>query len=94
MLNLLALGFYFLAYRRLCPVYVYVSYEVFTRRELTKLSDRAVAFRGVEEHLARAVSSEAHHGIISEYLHRMLLWQRSQGATTEPINWSCEPRKI
>jgi hypothetical protein len=55
-----------------CIQYIYM-YEDFTKRRLTKKSDRPVAFRGVEERIARAVSSDAHHGILKNYLHRMLL---------------------
>jgi hypothetical protein len=74
-------------YKRIVDCVQYM-YEDFTKRQLTKPSDRAVAFRGVEKKIARAVSSEAYHGILSKYLHRMLLWQRSEGATMERINYA------
>jgi hypothetical protein len=67
--------------------YIQYMYEDFTKRQLTKKSDRSVAFRGVEERIARAVSSDAHHGILNKYLHRLLLWQRPEGTTMEPINY-------
>jgi len=49
----------------------------YSKRTLTKDTDRAVALSGLAARIAGALSCKEHYGIFSFYLHRNLLWQRS-----------------
>src|SRR6186713_1704067 len=48
------------------------------QRAFTQPTDRSIAFAGLEKRLASEFRAEAHFGIISTFLHRNLLWLRSE----------------
>ena len=49
----------------------------YSKRGLSKSSDRAVAISGLVARIRKALGGESHYGIFSFFLHRTLLWQRS-----------------
>lgn len=53
--------------------------ENYSRRGITKLSDRAVAISGLLDRIETILPCRIHHGIIEWYLHRTLLWRRVTG---------------
>ena len=48
---------------------------------------RCVAISGLEARIARAIGCESRYGIFQRYLHRNLLWQRSDGKKTKRIGY-------
>ncbi|KAF2628817.1 HET-domain-containing protein [Macroventuria anomochaeta] len=51
--------------------------EEYSKRGLTKKTDRSVAISGLGARIARARKCETKYGVFQPYLHRNLLWQRS-----------------
>jgi hypothetical protein len=49
----------------------------YSRRGLTKKTDRCAAISGLESRIAQAKDCESRFGIFESFLHRSLLWQRS-----------------
>jgi hypothetical protein len=46
---------------------------------LTKNTDKTVAFSGLERRLAQGLHTTLRHGIAEKFLHRSLLWKRTEG---------------
>jgi hypothetical protein len=65
--------------------FIQYLYQELSTRELSKKTDRSVALQGLEQRIVRAMSFWSHHGILKKYLHRMLLWQSSEGTGLQPI---------
>ncbi|PVH68168.1 HET-domain-containing protein, partial [Cadophora sp. DSE1049] len=59
----------------------------YSNRELSKDTDRAVALSGLAVRIARALDCQECYGIFDLYLHRTLLWRRSD-STALPISFS------
>lgn len=57
-----------------------ILYERYASLELSFQKDRPVAIRGLERRLIRTLKTDGGHGIFYCYLHRCLLWQRSDMA--------------
>ena len=57
----------------------------YSKRDLTVETDRYIAISGIEARIARAKRCESRYGIFQLYLHRNLLWQRSDGKKTQRI---------
>jgi hypothetical protein len=51
--------------------------EEYSKRGLTKKTDRCVAISGLEDRIARARNCQTRYGVFQPYLHNNLLWQRS-----------------
>jgi hypothetical protein len=52
-------------------------FEDYSKRGLTKKSDRCVAMAGLEARIAGALKCESRYGTFQKYLHRNLLWKAS-----------------
>ena len=73
-------------YRRTIE-FIHFLFENYSKRNLTEETDRCVAISGLEASIARAIGCQSRHGIFREYLHRNLLWQRSDGEKTQRIGY-------
>lgn len=58
---------------------------MYTQLALTESSDRAVAVSGLEKRLAGALHTGVRYGIFEKYLHRSLLWQRSEDSRLKRV---------
>lgn len=67
--------------------FIYFLSEGYSKRGLTDGTDRCVAISGLEARIARAIGCESRYGIFQRYLHRNLLWQRSDGKKTKRIGY-------
>ncbi|RKK27411.1 hypothetical protein BFJ66_g16668 [Fusarium oxysporum f. sp. cepae] len=61
--------------------------EDYSKRGLSKPTDRAVAISGLAQRIERALSCEARYGVFEFFFHRNLLWQRSDLEKTERIKY-------
>jgi hypothetical protein len=59
--------------------FIHFLSEEYSNRGLTNKTDKCVAISGLEARIARARGCESRYGIFEEYLHRNILWQRSEG---------------
>ncbi|KAF7569443.1 HET domain containing protein [Pyrenophora tritici-repentis] len=57
--------------------FIHFLFENYSKRGLTKDTDRCVAVSGLEARIARALECNSRHGIFQKHLHRNLLWQAS-----------------
>ncbi|OWY56227.1 HET-like protein [Alternaria alternata] len=55
--------------------FIHFLFENYSKRGLTKPTDRRVAASGLEARIAGALHCNSKHGIFEKYLHRNLLWQ-------------------
>jgi hypothetical protein len=67
--------------RRRTVEFVHFLFENYSKRGLTKPTDRRVAASGLEARIAGALRCNSKHGIFEKYLHRNLLWQTSDKQT-------------
>lgn len=67
--------------------FIHFLSEVYSKRGLTEKTDRCVAISGLEDRIARAKKCQSRYGIFQNYLHRNLLWQRSDGEKTKRIQY-------
>ncbi|KAI0506833.1 heterokaryon incompatibility protein-domain-containing protein [Xylaria bambusicola] len=61
--------------------------EEYSKRDLTKETDRCFAASGLEARIAGAMWCQSRYDIFGMYLHRNLLWQRSAGEKTPRIGY-------
>ncbi|EXA30568.1 hypothetical protein FOVG_18055 [Fusarium oxysporum f. sp. pisi HDV247] len=61
--------------------------EDYSKRGLTEPTDRAVAISGLAQRIERVLSCQARYGVFKYFLHRNLLWQRSDLEKTERIEY-------
>ncbi|KAK2471598.1 hypothetical protein H9L39_16589 [Fusarium oxysporum f. sp. albedinis] len=61
--------------------------EDYSKRGLSKPTDRAVAISGLAQRIERVLSCQARYGVFEFLLHRNLLWQRSDLEKTERIKY-------
>jgi hypothetical protein len=61
--------------------FIHFLFENYSKRELTKDTDRCVAVSGLEARIARALNCNSRYGIFQKHLHRNLLWQVSDRKT-------------
>ena len=57
--------------------FIHFLFEDYSKRDLTKKTDRAIAISGLEASIARTLRCQSRYGIFERYLHRNLLWQAS-----------------
>jgi hypothetical protein len=62
----------------------------YSKRGLTEKTDRCAAISGLESHIAEAKKCETRFGIFESFLHRSLLWQRSEERDTERIDYGAQ----
>jgi hypothetical protein len=67
--------------------FILFLFENYSKRDLTNETDRYVAISGLEASIARTRGCQSRYGIFMEYLHRNLLWQRSDGKKTQQIKY-------
>lgn len=67
--------------------FIHFLFKDYSKRGLTEGTDRCVAISGLEARIARAISCESRYGIFQRYLHRNLLWQRSDGKMMKRIGY-------
>ncbi|KAF4632725.1 hypothetical protein G7Y89_g5397 [Cudoniella acicularis] len=67
-------------------------YEDYSKLRLTSPTDRSVAIYGLEWRLAAAFETLGRNGIFDRYLHRSLLWQRSEDNILSRISY--EPNQV
>jgi hypothetical protein len=58
--------------------FIHFLSKEYSKRGLTNKTDRCVAISGLEARIARAIGCQSKYGIFWQYLHRNLLWQRSE----------------
>jgi hypothetical protein len=62
----------------------------YSRRGLTEKTDRCTAISGLESRIAQAKKCETRFGIFESFLHRSLLWQRSEERNTDRIGYKAQ----
>ena len=62
----------------------------YSRRDLTEKTDRCAALFGIESRIAQAKNCETRFGIFQSFLHRSLLWQRSEERDTDRIDYGAQ----
>jgi hypothetical protein len=62
----------------------------YSKRGLTEKTDRCAAFSGLESRIAQAKQCETRFGIFQSFLHRSLLWQRSEERDTDRIDYGAQ----
>jgi hypothetical protein len=62
----------------------------YSRRGLTKKTDRYTAISGLESRIAQAKKCQTRLGIFESFLHRLLLWQRSEERNTNRIGYETQ----
>jgi hypothetical protein len=67
--------------------FIQLLYIEYSRRSLTNETDRCAAISGLESRIAQAMKCETRFGIFQSYLHRSLLWQRSEEQNTTRIGY-------
>jgi hypothetical protein len=75
--------------RRTMEFIQFLSTE-YSRRGLTNETDRSAAFSGVEASIAWAKDCESRFGIFELFLHRCLLWQRSEDQNMTQIGYGIQ----
>jgi hypothetical protein len=58
-------------------------FEDYSKRELTKKTDKCVAISGIEARVKGALRCESRYGIFQKYIHRNLLWKASDSKMEE-----------
>ncbi|EWZ28892.1 hypothetical protein FOZG_17449 [Fusarium oxysporum Fo47] len=61
--------------------------EDYSKRGLSKPTDRAVAISGLAQRIEKALLCQARYGVFEFFFHRNLLWQRSDLEKTERIKY-------
>jgi hypothetical protein len=61
--------------------FIHFLLQNYSKRGLTKDTDRCAAVSGLEIRIARALGCSSRHGIFEKHLHRNLLWQASDRKT-------------
>jgi len=56
-------------------------FEDYSKRNLTKKTDRCVAAVGLENRIAKAMNCESRYGIFQKFFHRNILWQAADDKT-------------
>jgi hypothetical protein len=62
----------------------------YSGRSLTEKTDRCAAISGLESRIAQAKNCETRFGIFQSFLHRSLLWQRSEERDTDRIDYGAQ----
>jgi hypothetical protein len=62
----------------------------YSKRGLTEKTDRCAAISGLESRIAQAKNCETRFGIFQSFLHRSLLWQRSEERNTDRIDYKAQ----
>jgi hypothetical protein len=62
----------------------------YSRRGLTEKTDRCAAISGLESRIAQAMECESRFGIFESFLHRSLLWERSEERNTGRIGYKTQ----
>jgi hypothetical protein len=62
----------------------------YSRRGLTEKTDRCTAISGLESRIAQAKKCETRFGIFESFLHRSLLWQRTEEQDTDRIDYGAQ----
>jgi hypothetical protein len=62
----------------------------YSKRGLTEKTDRCAAISGLESRIAQAKKCETRFGIFQPFLHRSLLWQRSEERDTDRIDYGAQ----
>ena len=63
---------------------IHALFENYSKRHLTKATDRAIAISGLHDRIEGALKCQSRYGIFELYLHKNLLWQAS-GSKMERI---------
>ncbi|KAF2176642.1 hypothetical protein K469DRAFT_444153, partial [Zopfia rhizophila CBS 207.26] len=64
----------------------------YSRLGLTKCTDRSVAISGLEKRLADTFRTQGMHGVFKGYLHRSILWERSEDTRMKQILYATDRR--
>ena len=62
----------------------------YSKRGLTEKTDRCAAISGLESRIAQAKKCETRFGIFEPFLHRCLLWQRSEERNSSRIDYKAQ----
>ncbi len=62
-------------------------FETYSQLAITNATDRPLAISGLEQRLATTFKSKCSYGTFEKYLHRSLLWQRSEPAKLSRIQF-------
>ncbi|KAM3084779.1 hypothetical protein ACMFMG_003233 [Clarireedia jacksonii] len=68
-------------------------YEQYSKLNFTRITDRSVGMAGLEKRLARTYRTRGEFGILDEFLHRSLLWQRDGDRPMQKIHYTSN-RKV
>jgi len=64
----------------------------YSRLGITKSADRTIAISGLEKRLAFTFRTQGRHGVFKNYLHRSLLWERSEDTRMKRILYPTDRR--
>jgi hypothetical protein len=67
--------------------FIQYLFKDFSQRQLTKTTDRSVAFSGLESRIAKAIEAESIYGIPERLFHQSLLWQRPEDGQLNKIEY-------
>lgn len=62
-------------------------FERYSRLGIADMTDRPFAISGLEQRLAAAFETQCRHGVFERYLHRSLLWRRSEATRMNRIRF-------
>ena len=62
----------------------------YSKRGLTEKTDRCAAISGLSSRIAQAKKCETRFGIFQSFLHRSLLWERSEERDTDRIDYGAQ----
>jgi hypothetical protein len=63
----------------------------FSQRQLTNVTDRSVAFSGLESRISNAIATKSIYGILEMFLHQTLLWRRPEQGKLNRIDYGNKP---
>jgi hypothetical protein len=70
--------------------FIQFLFTEYSKRDLTEKTDRCAAISGLESGIAQAKKCETRFGIFQSFLHRSLLWQRSEERDTDRIDYRAQ----
>lgn len=70
--------------------FIQFLFTEYSRRGLTMKTDRCVAISGLEKRIVQAKRFEARFGILQPFLHRYLLWQRTEERDLDRIDYETQ----
>ena len=65
--------------------FIQFLFQKYAKCALTKISDREIAIKSLMQHMSTAFNTKYRHGTFNVFLHRLLLWHRSDKEIVENV---------